>query len=94
MIDVDTLVAYAEELEDAETGSGRSWLVGRRAEALAKINGGGSSDYISTTVNGQTFERRIEGTASDWFAVLTQAIKQLAGTSVKVTYARVTNPPH
>lgn len=94
MIDVDTLVSYAEELEDAGTGDGLSWLVARRAEALARINGGGSSEYISTTVNGQTFERRIEGTASDWFSVLTLAIKILNGTAAKVTYARTANPPH
>lgn len=94
MTDVDTLVSYAEELEDATTGTGLVWLVARRAEALLKINGGGSSDYIQTTVNGQTFQRRIEATASDWFSVLTLAIKQLNGTAVKVVYARSANPPH
>lgn len=94
MISADALVAYAEELEDTTEGSGLAWLRARREEALAKITGGGGSQIISTTVNGQTFMRRIDGTAQDWFEVLTWAIRDLSGTRAKVTYARIPCPPH
>lgn len=94
MISADALVSYAEELETAAVGSGLAWLEGLRSAALARITGGGSTEYISTTVNGQTFMGKITSTAEDWFEVLTLAIRQLNGTAIKVVYARTPCPPH
>lgn len=94
MVSVDMLVAYAQELEDAAEGSGLAWLQARRDEALARINGGGSADYISSTVNGQTFMGRITSTSEDWFDLTQLAILQITGKATKVTYAISPTPPH
>lgn len=94
MISADALTAYAEELEEAATGAGLEWLKARRDESLARINGGGSREYIETTVNGQQFRGQITATAVDWFETLQLAIKQLTGTACKVVYARSPTPSH
>lgn len=93
MISVEELVSYSQELEDMTPGSGMDWLKARRDEAIAKIDGGGSRDYIQAAGNGKTFTRQFHATALDWFSALQQAIAYLNMTRVKVTYPTFC-PPH
>lgn len=93
MVDTNALLEYALELEEAAAGAGLAWLQARRDEALARMSGGGSGDYIETNVNGQQFRRTISATAVDWFEALQSAIGRLNGKSAKVTYARTINIP-
>lgn len=94
MLNVDALVAYANELEETTEGAGLAWLKARRGEALAKIDGGGTSDIISTLVNGEQFTRKITATALEWFDALQAAIADFNGKAAKVTYARIYCAPH
>lgn len=94
MISVEALVSYARELEVDVPGSGVAWLKARRAEALAKINGGGGQDYVSAAANGKSFTRRFHATAQEWFEQVQNALEELNATRVKVTYPTFSNIPH
>ncbi len=95
MISVEALVAYAQDLDDeGDPGDGLTWLKAKRDEAVNKITGGSQFDYISTTVDGQTFTRKISATAQEWFEALQLAIRRVQGTAVRTVYAKFQNIPH
>jgi hypothetical protein len=92
-IDVSALIDYAQELEDETAGSGLTWLQARRAEALAAMNGTGDSAIISTTIDGQTYQRTVRGTAADMFSAFQAAIKSFTGQAARITYPTFSGIP-
>lgn len=94
MLSVDSLVQYAEELEATSQGSGLQWLKSKRQQAIEQMDAGGTYDYITTTIDGQSFSRRINATALEWFEVLQLAIQEVSGTRVKIAYSHFHNIPH
>jgi hypothetical protein len=94
MISVESLVQYAEELEATSQGSGLLWLKTKRQQAIDQMDAGGTYDYISTTIDGQSFSRRINATALEWFEVLQLAIQEMSGTRTKLVYSHFHSIPH
>lgn len=92
--DISAFVDYAQELEDATPTAGLAWLKARRDEAVALITGHGSSTYISTTVDGQTFTRTVELTALQMFALLQHAIRRFNTDEVRITFSEFSCVPH
>jgi hypothetical protein len=91
----DALTEYAFELEDANTGSGIAWLESLRQKAIVAINTNGAlSTLISTSVNGQSFQREYQLTESELLIHVTQALRNVKGTQVKITYGHFSNIPH
>lgn len=94
MLSTETLVSYATELEETTPGSGLAWLMARRAEALAKMNGGNSSHIITTTVNGETYTRQLVASANEWLDALQAAIDDMRGLRTRISYGRFDCIPH
>lgn len=92
--DVSTFVDYANELEEAAEGSGLAWLKARRDEAVALITGKGSSTYIMTTIDGQSFTRSVELTALQMFSLLQQALRRFNRNQVRITFSEFSEIPH
>lgn len=92
--DVAAFVDYANELEATTAGSGLTWLRARRNEAVATLNGAGSSSYIVTTIDGQSFTRTIELTALQMFSLLQQAIRRFNGDQTRIVFSEFSEIPH
>ncbi len=90
-----SLVDYAEELEAKEETSGLVYLRALRDRCLASIESDtGGADYVSTSVNGQTFSREISVSGVDLLAAVSDAIREVNGEAVKITYPTFRNIVH
>jgi hypothetical protein len=92
--DVEAFVDYAQELEEETSGSGLAWLKAKRDEAAELITGTGSSSYISTTVDGQTFTRTVHLTPLQMFSVLQSAIRHFNGSPARIIWSEFSDIPH
>jgi hypothetical protein len=88
------LVDYGEELEDREVGTGVAYLRALRDRCLAKFNEGVQLEYVSTTVDGQTFQAEVKVTAADLLAAASDALREVSGEAVKLTYPQFCGIPH
>jgi hypothetical protein len=88
------LVDYAQELEEVSKNSGLEYLQGLREKCIAAIQNGSSLEYISSTVNGNTFNAQVVLSSADMFVAVQAAIRELRGNAVKLTYATFSNIPH
>jgi hypothetical protein len=84
--DVSAFVDYALELDEAAAGSGLTWLKARRDEAAELITGLGSSKFIQTTIDGQSFTRTVELTSMEMFSLLQDAIRVYNGNNSRLTF--------
>lgn len=91
---VQALEEYADELEEAEEGSGLTYVTALRDAALAKITGGESKSLVSSTVNGQTFAVNVNVAADEMFSVCQEVLRGLKGKSVKFTIPAFHGIPH
>jgi hypothetical protein len=84
--DVSAFVDYALELDATTPGSGLTWLQTKRNEAVALISGTGASNYIQTTIDGQSFTRTVELSPMDMFSLLQDAIRRYNGDQSRMTF--------
>ena len=88
------LIDYADELESESEGSGISYLKALRAICLAKISAGSASEYVSSTVNGQSFAVSHSITAVDMLSMVSEALKEVRGEAAKLTYPTFSGIPY
>lgn len=88
------LVDYAEELEELNSQSGLNYLKALRDRCLSQIQQGFERQYVSTTVDGQSFTAQVNLTAAELLPEVSAAIKTLRGEEVKMTIPHFYNIPH
>lgn len=78
------------------TSPGAVWLRSLRDAALGKINGKTMtiSALTNANVNGESFTRAIAVDPADMLNQVNQALRELLGTEVRVTYSHFHGIPH
>lgn len=89
-----TLSEYADELEEAAEGSGRTYLETLRGTCLVNLSDGQLVTIVNTVVNGQTTTGQISLSTADVLDAAAAALRELKGNAVKFTVPTFGNIPH
>lgn len=88
------LVEYAEEMEEVGVGTGVQYLKQLRDRALAQVTNNMGMQYVSTTVDGQTFNAEVQVKAADLLSSASDALRIVKGEEVKITHPTFCNIQH
>lgn len=88
------LYEFAEEMEDTTVGSGEAWLKGLRIKSLQKIEEGEAKSIISATFGNQSTSEQVDVSAERMFVVVSEALRELKGEAISMTYPMFPAIPH